>query len=63
MLVLILSCVCVHLLFLCSIRVFVYSMPFSVNTGKNRAVFSVLVDYSSAIYFVHAVKKLEGVAQ
>ena len=37
-------------------------MLFSVDTDKNRAVFSVLVDYSLATHFVDAVKKLEGVA-
>ena len=31
----------------------------TVNTDRNRAVFRLLVDYSLAIYFVHAVKKLE----
>ena len=36
-----------------------YGMLFSVDTDKNRVVFSVVVDYFLAIYFVHAVKKLE----
>ena len=38
-------------------------MLFFVDTDKNRAVFSVLEDYSLAIYFVHAVKKLEWLSQ
>ena len=51
MLVLILSCVCGYLFCL-----FIYRMLFSVDTDKINAV---LVDYSLAIHFVHAVKKLE----
>ena len=63
MLVLILSCVCTFVEFLYLIRVLVCLQagcsPLSILTRIARAVFSVLVDYYSAIYFVQAVKKLE----